>query len=232
VASAAGHSASSVFAGGSPASRSSGVGISRPCLATSAIARAQLARRQSGERIGIGQHDPRLVEGAGQVLARAGGSPRSCRRPRNPPARAASSAPARRARRASPPPRRSRRCRRPRRRRGPPVARATGAIELLIDAGAKIDHRAAVAKASPIIRIQHGTAPGCDHPVAEFGQRGNRFFFTFTKAGLAFPVKNIGNIHTGTSSRSRHRSRETFAPSIRASCRPTAVLPAPMGPIR
>ena len=43
--------------------------LQQPVLGDFGIARAQFARRQRGQRVGIGQHDARLVEGAGQVLA-------------------------------------------------------------------------------------------------------------------------------------------------------------------
>ena len=43
--------------------------LQQPVLGDLGIARAQLPSRQRGEHAGVGQHDARLVEGAGQVLA-------------------------------------------------------------------------------------------------------------------------------------------------------------------
>ena len=71
-ASAAGSSASSASRLPSSQREEAGVG-DQAVLDHLGEARAQLARRQRAQRVGVGDHGARLVERADQVLAAAGG---------------------------------------------------------------------------------------------------------------------------------------------------------------
>ena len=98
-ASAAASRATSASMFASIQSKKSAVG-DRAVLDDFGQARAEFARGQRAQRGSVGDHRVRLVERADHVLAERMIDRRSCRQPRNPPARAASSAPGRTARRA------------------------------------------------------------------------------------------------------------------------------------
>ena len=79
-----------------------------------------------------------------------------------------------------------------------PIATALGAIQLLLDAGMKVDDVTSRAQPAAAVGVQHRTTTGSEHYPLTLRELIDDFYLAFAKALLTFLLEDKGNIDPGS----------------------------------